>query len=98
MRPLHVTILTLLVVLGAGCRRSSPVSGPSLEEARALALAAPGGEGLVDREIVRLQERLRRVPAADDWVLVGQAWVQKARRAGDPGLVLGAEGASIAAL
>jgi len=98
MRPVHVATLTLLVVLGAACKRSSPASGPSLEEARALALAAPGGDGLVDRDIARLQERIRHAPAADDWVLLGQAWIQKARRAGDPGLVLGAEGASIAAL
>src|SRR6185503_6141865 len=70
----------------------------TVDEARALALTAPAGDGPVEREISRIQERLRRAPAPDDWVLLGQAWVQKARRAGDPGLVLGAEGASIVAL
>ncbi|HZX43033.1 MAG TPA: tetratricopeptide repeat protein, partial [Myxococcaceae bacterium] len=45
-----------------------------------------------------LQERLRNGPGPDDWVLLGQAWIQKARRSGDTGLYLAAEGASVAAL
>src|SRR6478672_2343451 len=99
MRRLHATSISLLLLLGVACRSpSAPVAGPTVDEARALALTAPAGDGPVEREISRIQERLRRAPAPDDWVLLGQAWVQKARRAGDPGLVLGAEGASIVAL
>ena len=99
MRLLHAASLSLLLTSGVACRSSSaPASGPTLAEARALALTAPAGDAPVDRDIVRLQERIRRMPAADDWVLLGQAWIQKARRAADPGLVLAAEGASIAAL
>lgn len=98
MRAVPLTTLTLLLVLGPACSRTAPAPGPSLEEARALALTAPGGDGPVEREISRLQKRLRHAPAADDWVLLGQAWIQKARRSADPGLTLGAEGASIVAL
>jgi tetratricopeptide (TPR) repeat protein len=99
MRRLHATSISLLLLLGVACRSpSAPVAGPTVDEARALALTAPAGDGPVEREISRIQERLRRAPAPDDWVLLGQAWIQKARRAGDPGLVLGAEGASIVAL
>lgn len=63
-----------------------------------LALGAPGGDGAVDRQILGLQERVRRAPVADDWVLLGQAWIQKARHAGDPGLYLAADGAATLAL
>ena len=94
MRALHAVSLWLcLGVLGAACRSATPPSAErSLAEARALALAPPGGDGPVDREILRLQERLGHAPTADDWVLLGQAWVQKARRSGDAGLYAGTAG------
>jgi tetratricopeptide (TPR) repeat protein len=99
MRLLHATTLASLLVLGAACRSSSsPASAPTLAEARALALAAPAGDAPVDREISHLQDKLRRLPTTDDWVLLGQTWVQKSRRAGDAGLILAAEGAATAAL
>ena len=99
MRLLHAAMLAPLLVLGAACRSSSsPASAPTLAEARALALAAPAGDAPVDREIARLQDKLRRLPTPDDWVLLGQTWVQKSRRAGDAGLILAAEGAATAAL
>ena len=99
MRLLHAASLSLLLLLGAACRSStSPASGATTSEARALALAVPAGDGAVDREILRIQEGLRRTPTADDWVLLGQAWIRKARQAGDPGLYLSAEGSSVAAL
>ena len=99
MRPLHAASLSLLLLLGAACRSStSPASTPTTSEAQALALTPPVGDGAVDREILRLQEGLRRSPTADDWVLLGQAWIRKGRQGGDAGLYLSAEGASIAAL
>ncbi|MGZ3444725.1 MAG: tetratricopeptide repeat protein [Myxococcaceae bacterium] len=100
MRIPHATSLSLcLLLLGSACRSStSPIAERSLSEARALALAPTGGGRPADREILRIQERLGHGPTADDWVLLGQAWVQKARASGDPGLYLAAEGASTAAL
>ncbi len=100
MRIPHATSLSLcLLLLGSACRSStSPIAQRSLSEARALALSPAGGDRPVDREILRMQERLGHGPTADDWVLLGQAWVQKARASGDSGLYLAAEGASTAAL
>ena len=88
-----------VVVLATACRSSNaPGPRPSLVEARALALAPPGGDSPADREIARLQERLRNGPVPDDWVLLGQAWIRKARCSGETGLYLAAEGATVAAL
>jgi tetratricopeptide (TPR) repeat protein len=101
MRFPHLASLCLcLGMLGTACRSSTPPSSAerTLAEARAVALARPGGDDPVDREILRLQERLAQSPSADEWVLLGQAWVQKARRSGDAGLFLAAEGAATAAL
>jgi tetratricopeptide (TPR) repeat protein len=99
MRPLHAASLSLLLLLGAACRApTSPASGPTTAESQALALTAPAGDGAADREILRLQENLRRSPSADDWVLLGQAWIRKARQGGDSSLYLSAEGSSAAAL
>src|SRR5262245_12595445 len=99
MRPLHAASLSLLLLLGAACRSSTaPAPGPTISEAWALALTPPVGDGAVDREILRLQEGLRRSPTADDWVLLGQAWIRKGRQSGDAGLYLSAEGSSSAAL
>ena len=93
------SILVAVLMLGAACKPSRPApAGPDLAAARALALAAPGSDGRADRDILRIQERLRQTPMADDWVLLGQAWIQKARQAGDPGLYLAADGAATLAL
>src|SRR5262245_44944704 len=100
MHRAHAAILAVAVLAaGAACKpRSQPAARVDLSEARALALAAPGGDGPVDREVLRIQERLRQSPAADDWVLLGHTWIQKARRSGDPGLYLAADGAATMAL
>jgi tetratricopeptide (TPR) repeat protein len=99
MRFLNAAGVSLAVFLAAACRSSTaPGPRPSLAEARALALAPPGGDSPADREITRFQKRLASGATPDDWVLLGQAWIQKARRSGDPGLYLAAEGASVAAL
>ena len=77
--------LIAALLTGAGCKPARPPAARAdLAEARVLALGAPGGDGAVDRQILGLQERVRRAAVADDWVLLGQAWIQKARHAGDP--------------
>jgi len=95
-----VAVLGVAVLFaGAACKpRSQSLAPDLLAEARALALSAPGGDGPLDRELVRIQERLRQAPTADDWALLGQTWIQKARRSSDPGLYLGADGAATLAL
>jgi tetratricopeptide (TPR) repeat protein len=99
IRSLATAALLTLLVPGTGCRsRSEATPRADLAEARALALAAPGGDGAIDREIRAVQERLRHAPLADDWVVVGQNWIQKARRSGDPGLYLSAGAAATLAL
>jgi tetratricopeptide (TPR) repeat protein len=100
MHRAHAVILGVVaLLLGAACKpRSQSPAQVELTEARALALAAPGGDGPLDRELLGIQERLRRDPMADDWVLLGQTWVQKARRSADPGLYLAADAAATLAL
>ena len=95
MHRAHAAILGIALLLGgAACKRSQPAARVDLTEARALALAAPGGDGPVDRDLLSIQERLRQSPVAADWVLLGHTWIQKARRGGDPGLYLAADGAA----
>jgi tetratricopeptide (TPR) repeat protein len=91
--------LVAVLVMGAACKPSSrPTPRADLAEAQALALAAPGGDGASERDILRIQERVRRTQMADDWVLLGQSWIQRARRGGDPGVYLSADGAATLAL
>jgi tetratricopeptide (TPR) repeat protein len=94
----RVVAAAALLLIGAGCKPSKTSTPHPLEDARALALAAPVGGEAVDREIEVLQTRLRRSPDTDGWFLLGQAWVRKARHTGDPGLYLSADGASALAL
>jgi tetratricopeptide (TPR) repeat protein len=91
--------IAVMLLLVTGCKPSrESATRPGLDDAWALALAAPGGREPVDREIEALQIRVRRAPDADGWVQLGQAWVRKARHAGDPGLYLAADGTSALAL
>ncbi|HZF49293.1 MAG TPA: tetratricopeptide repeat protein [Polyangiaceae bacterium] len=74
---------------------AAQVAGPSddspLGRARALALAKPGGSTPIDREIDLLQRRVEKAPKAVDlWILLGRAWVRKARESADPGFYLNA--------
>lgn len=56
-----------------------------------LALAPAKGGDPADREIDTLQKRLDKTPEkADAWVLLGRAWVKKARQSADPGYYLSA--------
>jgi tetratricopeptide (TPR) repeat protein len=67
----------------------------SLGEARALALAAPTGDGPIDADLRREQAAAEKHPARLDlWVLIGHSWMQKARADADPGAILHAEAAA----
>ena len=82
----------LLFVVVAGCtRQQPPASAPTLEQHRALALAAPAD----DRELAAAVAAAKAAPAlADRWVVLGQLWARKARASNDPGQYLSAEGAA----
>lgn len=62
---------------------------------RALALFKVTGTGSADDEIRKVQEQLTRLPKKHDlWILLGQAWVKKARQSSDPGFYLHADAAA----
>jgi tetratricopeptide (TPR) repeat protein len=62
-----------------------------LTRARALALAKLDRSTPIDREIELLQKRAEKLPkASDSWILLGRAWVRKARESTDPGFYLNA--------
>jgi tetratricopeptide (TPR) repeat protein len=57
-------------------------AAPPLDPSR----SGPEGQTTVDAKIASLQSSLERDPRkVDTWVLLGRAWVQKARQAADPG-------------
>jgi tetratricopeptide (TPR) repeat protein len=70
-----------------------------LRRSRALALAKPGGASTVDKEIEILQKTAAELPKKTDiWVLLGRAWVRKARESTDPGFYLNANACADIAL
>jgi tetratricopeptide (TPR) repeat protein len=103
-----VALLSLFAL--AGCTKDEPVvdvvaPGPLAAELpgepadRALALFAVQGDSAVDVDIRDLQEKLKQLPKKHDyWVLLGEAWVKKARQSFDPGFYLHADGAAKVAL
>ena len=87
----------------AGCRkgdgRTTPAASGStaapapdrLELAKLLALADSRGSEPIDREIAALQRAAQSLPRkVDPWVLLGRAWIRKARQTSDPGYHLNA--------
>lgn len=57
-----------------------------------LALAKLTGTNLADKAVTELQSSVRANPAKDDaWVILGRAWVRKARESADPGFYLNAD-------
>lgn len=65
----------------------------------ALALQKPPGAGAIDREIDLLERRIEKTPdALDPWILLGRAWLRKAREAADPGFFLNASACADVAL
>lgn len=102
---LTVTLLAALTVL-AGCSESKgPSRGEpaavataaadpdaSLPKEQRLALAALSGTNLADKAVTELQKSARANPAKDEvWVVLGRAWVRKARESADPGFYLNAD-------
>ncbi len=69
----------------------SSASANGRAAARALALAAPGQTAPVDLEIVKLQRVAGATSNQEDaWLLLGRAWVRKARETADAGYYLNA--------
>lgn len=89
------------VVAALGCKRSEPSPAaplpsaqpaPDLGNAKKLALADPSGTADVDGVIRQLQATLKKSPnEPDHFILLGRAWVRKARETADPGYYLQAE-------
>jgi tetratricopeptide (TPR) repeat protein len=70
-----------------------------LQGLKRLALVPPGGTGEVDREIEKLQSMAKSNPAkVDTWVVLGRAFVRKARQANDPGFYANANACADVAL
>lgn len=89
--------LVLLVALAAArfvhddSRAATPTAPRLVDDGRALALAVPKESAAVDRDIVALQRVAAARPGSPDaWLLLGQAWVRKARETSDPGFYLNA--------
>jgi tetratricopeptide (TPR) repeat protein len=71
----------------------------SESNARALALAKPGGSARVDLEIEQLEKAIDKKPdARDALILLGRRWVWKARESADPGFYLNANACADVAL
>jgi tetratricopeptide (TPR) repeat protein len=78
----------------------APGGESPLTTARRLALSKPGGARPIDHDIERMQKGLETAPdrSSDTWVLLGRAWVRKARQESDPGFYLNAKACADVAL
>lgn len=77
---------------------AAPVDRAAAEE-RALALFAVAGTSPVDATLAERQATARRLDKkADAWIVLGRAWVEKARFSSDPGFYLHADAAAKTAL
>jgi tetratricopeptide (TPR) repeat protein len=94
--------------LGA-CSEASTASKPqpapaatiesSADAAKRLALQPPHGSAAVDTLVASLQRSAERNPGKGDiWVVLGRAWVRKARETTDPGFYLNAKACADVAL
>ncbi len=94
---------TLLLPLTLACEVSPPAPAtppsPNARGLSALALQDPGGQGPVDTRIRELIATVQKNPEQfDAWILLGRAWVQKARQTSDPGYYDSADAAAVSAL
>jgi tetratricopeptide (TPR) repeat protein len=72
----------------------TPVADPdaSLPANQRLALASSNGATHADKSVTDAQKAVRENRAKDDlWILLGRAWVRKARESADPGFYLNAD-------
>lgn len=94
--------LLLCAALTACSQRPSPPPAsppPQKSERELLALAPPAGTAAIDVELKAAQRRVQDLPKkADGWVMLGRAWVKKARQSGDPGYYLNADACAESAL
>lgn len=74
---------------------SSPANGDATATARALATAIPSDDADI-QTAARDVKALAQKP--ESWVTLGQAWVKRARRTGDPGYYLNADACATVAL
>lgn len=105
-----LTLATITLLAPACNREPSPPppassARPTAPPGRArsgpaeLALAPIGGTSAIDRQIAQLQARAElQLDDADRWILLGRAFVQKARQSGDPGFYLNADACAALAL
>jgi tetratricopeptide (TPR) repeat protein len=76
----------------------APDEGP-LARAKRLALEKPKGDGNVDKAIADAQRAIDKNPKkVDFWIVLGRAWVRKARESSDPGYYLNANACADVAL
>ncbi len=67
-------------------------SDASLPANQRLALAKATGTTLADKSVTEAQKNVRDNRAKDDaWIVLGRAWVRKARESADPGFYLNAD-------
>ena len=98
-------LLVVGLLLAGSCSKPEPEPAPVvLEQAgdpadRALALFPVVGDGPTEIALGELQAALLRQPKKHDyWVLLGEAWVKKARQSFDPGFYVHADAAAKVAL
>src|SRR5262245_12260851 len=91
--------LSLLVLLYACHEEPAPVRTPESSGLRQLALQKLDGDGAVDLRLRALQSTVTKSPDKfDAWIMLGRAWIQKARQANDPSLYRNADACAGAAL
>jgi tetratricopeptide (TPR) repeat protein len=80
-------------VASAAASATGATSAPSpVDAARRLALAPSPGTGPADLRITEIEKALEALPSKlDYWILLGRAWVRKARETADPGFYLNAD-------
>jgi tetratricopeptide (TPR) repeat protein len=77
----------------------APEEGPGSAADRALALSTPHGTSAVDVSLASLEASAKNNPKkADYWILLGRAWIRKARESSDPGFYAHADAAARIAL
>lgn len=79
---------------GSTPKTAAPAADPAAE-ARALALSVPDDDAPL---LAKAKAARTLAHKPDAWVELGQAWVQKARRSGDPGFHLNADACATVAL